>query len=148
MTTAITTQVSERRMADLLCNALEGGSNYWYDIKEFIAPPEITFRTWDRTWAQSVGGEEPNAVKIFRHIDYPMSTGGALVIQSLAEGNEPDEINGNTQWRLDLPAMRRGLQLMAEKYPHHWRDFQTGNDDAATGDVFLQLSLFGEVVYG
>jgi hypothetical protein len=141
MTTAITTQVSERRMADLLCNALEGGSNYWYRIKEFIAPPVIAFHTWETEW------DGPNSVKVFRHIDYPCNEGGALIIEAFSE-NEPDEINGKKEWRLDLPAMHRGLQLMAEKYPHHWGDFQAENGDAITGDVFLQLSLFGEVVYG
>jgi hypothetical protein len=37
---------------------------------------------------------------------------------------------------------------MADKYPRHIADILSENDDATTGDVFLQLCLFGDVVYG
>ena len=49
---------------------------------------------------------------------------------------------------LNLTAMEKGLQVMADKFPHHMADILAENDDATTGDVFLQLCLFGEVVYG
>jgi hypothetical protein len=49
--------------------------------------------------------------------------------------------------RLDMAAIKNGLKVMAEKYPHHWQDFVSENDDAITGDVFLQCCLFGEIVY-
>jgi hypothetical protein len=44
--------------------------------------------------------------------------------------------------------MAKGLQVMAEKYPVHFNNFDSDNFDAETGDVFLQCSLFGEIVYG
>jgi hypothetical protein len=44
--------------------------------------------------------------------------------------------------------MVRGLQLMADKYPNHFADFMQENDDATTSDVFLQLSVFGELIFG
>jgi hypothetical protein len=37
---------------------------------------------------------------------------------------------------------------MVEKYPRHYADFKDGDEDASTGDVFLQCCIFGEVVYG
>lgn len=49
---------------------------------------------------------------------------------------------------LNLAAMHKGLQDMADHHPRHMADFISGNDDATTGDVFLQLCLFGEVIYG
>lgn len=49
---------------------------------------------------------------------------------------------------LNLAAMQKGLQDMADHHPRHMADFIAGNDDATTGDVFLQLCLFGAVVYG
>jgi hypothetical protein len=36
---------------------------------------------------------------------------------------------------------------MTEKYTHHWRDLMAENDDATTADVFLQMSLFGDILY-
>jgi len=119
------------RLADLLCNALEGGSDYWYVIKKYNAPPALDYRY--------------DAAQVFRHIDYPMNAGGSLVFGT----NEGAiERGGPTRWTLDFEAMERGLVLMAEKYPHHFANWLTEADDAETGDVFLQLALFGELVFG
>lgn len=49
---------------------------------------------------------------------------------------------------LDRGHLEQGLRLLAEKHPSHMADILDGNDDATTADVFLQLCLFGEVVYG
>lgn len=118
-------EVSEERIKDLLTNALEGGSNYWYIIKKYNYPPGQT--------KESLGIE-------FEHIEVPFQGGSILMGES--EGDpEYDKV-------LDRAAIDRGLQLMAEKYPKHWADFIVENDDATTGDVFLQLALFGEVVFG
>ena len=32
--------------------------------------------------------------------------------------------------------------------PHHYADAVTESGDAVTGDVFLQLCLFGKVIFG
>jgi hypothetical protein len=44
--------------------------------------------------------------------------------------------------------IEKGLSLMAEAYSKHFSDFIEENDDADTADTFLQLCLFGEVVFG
>lgn len=41
MKTDISIGYSLKRVSDLLCSALEGGSNYWYLIEKFIKPPVI-----------------------------------------------------------------------------------------------------------
>jgi hypothetical protein len=125
----ITTKVLVKNedIESLLCTALEGGSNYWYTITEFHEPPALVYRS-DET-------------EIFRHLDYPMNEGGYLMI-----GDKEDEEREPV--KLDLAALHRGLQLMAEKYPDHFKDVVDENADAITGDVMLQLALFGEVVYG
>lgn len=42
----------------------------------------------------------------------------------------------------------KAINLMFTEYPHHFGDILKENDDAITGDVFLQLCVFGEVIYG
>lgn len=37
---------------------------------------------------------------------------------------------------------------MAEKWPRHFGNFISENEDAETGDVFIQLALLGDIVYG
>jgi len=40
------------------------------------------------------------------------------------------------------------LQRLATELPRHWEDFAQENEDAITGDLFFQLLVFGEIVYG
>ena len=39
-------------------------------------------------------------------------------------------------------------QIMADKFPRHFANILNENDDAETGDVFLQCCLWGDIVYG
>lgn len=120
-------EISLDRIANLLCSAFEGGSNYWYQIDKFIKPTNMTFQT--------------DEDQIFRHLDYPLNEGGALIISDI-EGDE------DKPKRLDMEAIKKGLQIMAEKYPRNMGDFLNDNDDAETGDVFLQCCIFGDAIYG
>ena len=45
------------------------------------------------------------------------------------------------QWAL-------GLRLMAERYSRKFAELVEGSADATTGDVFIQLTAFGELRYG
>ena len=126
-----TAQIPATRVSNLLCSAFEGGSNYWYCIKSFVTPPALEFRF-----------DEDNKT-IFRHLDYPLNDGGALIIVDI-------EDDRGQSYKLDLESIQKGITIMSgdPKYAQHWADFIGENDDATTGDVFLQLCLFGEIVYG
>jgi len=75
-----------------------------------------------------------------QHIQLPFK-GGSITIRSSETDDEPNYI-------LDLNAIEKGLQLMATKFPDHFADFIKEQDDATTGDVFLQCCLFKDVIYG
>jgi len=136
----IATEVSPERIADLLCAGFEGGSygvGYWCRIMEYQDPPPIA----DAYRAN----EYPPDLTILgpRYTDWPL-LGGAVICRRYEE--ETDE-----EWTplvLDGAAIARGLRLMMEKHPRHWAAFLTEQEDAATGDVFIQLCLLGEVEYG
>ena len=51
-------------------------------------------------------------------------------------------------YTLDRAGIEKGLLIMKSVYPRHFGDAIAENDDATTGDVFLQCCLFGEVVFG
>jgi hypothetical protein len=125
MNITITTKVnvSQDRIASLLCTALDtgcGGSWYWIH---------------DYKYTKATGAE-------YWH-DIPLHGGSIEFDVRELEDDEPE-------WHtLDATTIEKGLKLMADTYPdYHWRNFITENDDAETGDVFLQLCLFGEVIYG
>lgn len=145
----VVSEISIERIANLLCSALEGGSNYWYQIVEIIPPAGFNpqdsrtkLEFMSDTELAKMMGREP---KIYSHIDYPCNRGGALIIRDI---EDTDIKQPGAPMRLDLEAMQRGLQLMVDKAPKHWGDFLSENDDATTADVFLQLCLFGDVIYG
>jgi hypothetical protein len=108
-----------RQLSSLLCSAFEGGSN-WYVIDRYEGPVEHLE---------------------FKHTDAPFVEGGAIIVMDEEEGDDKE-------FRVDIEAIKRGLQIMAEKYPRHYANFVDENDDAITGDVFLQCCTFGEVIYG
>lgn len=121
-------EVSEDEIENLIVSALEGGSNYWYQIVRQREPRKFLFRS--------------DAKKIFSHIDYPMNPGGSLTIRS----TEEPERAART---LSLTTIKRGVKALAasKEYRHHFTDILKEDTDQTTGDVFLQFCLYGEVLY-
>jgi len=128
--------ISEERIKGLLCNAFEGGSNYWYMIEEYRFPPDIKYEDFKE------GGkfQDPN--------DYwhpaqliPLVKGCKVIICDTDSSKERTYI-------LEREGIQSGLQIMAQKYPQHFKAVLDETDDATTGDVFLQCCLFGEAIYG
>lgn len=128
VTVSVELEIKLTDIQDLLCSALEGGSNYWYVIDEFVKPTTMQVRT------------DPK--KVFRHLDYPVNPGGALIIMDKEDDDE------KKRYRLDLESIEKGLKTWAEKYPKSFARFRDEDYDANDGDLFLQCCLFGEAVYG
>ena len=47
---------------------------------------------------------------------------------------------------LDIEAIQKGLQIMADKYPRQWRN-KNGIEECDI-DIFAQCVVYGEVIYG
>ena len=118
-------KITVERIKDLLCNAIEGGSGYW-------------IKTLDR-----MGGIDCEQAR-YRQ-DVPFVEGGWL---ELVELNEEWQNATAFKYRIDLEVIKTGLTIFAAKYPRHFADFIAENDDADTGDIFLQCCCFGEAIYG
>lgn len=115
-------EVPDEMISNLLCSAFEGGSNYWL-----------------RSTKCEMNGDPVRADRT----TLPLENGG-VVICTL-----DDEIvaGGGTVFRLDRKSIERGILAMREKASKHFGDALAENDDATTGDTFLQMALFGEVVF-
>ena len=124
-----TIEVPVQKVQDNLCSAFEGGSNYWYTITEFVKPTSMPHRS-----------DEEGKV-VYKHLDYPVNPGGALMI---GDAEDP----ARKPVRLDVAAIQKGLDVMAEKFPRHFSNMMDENGDAITGDVLLQCCVFGDVIYG
>ncbi len=121
----VTTEIDNDKVAGLLCTAFEGGASYWAEVLDKKAPRrKPTFRgDWNEYTTYS----------------YPLGTGGRVRIKDRESGKI---------YTLNRASILKGLQLMAEKAPNHFGDFVNENDDADTGDVFLQYALLGDLIYG
>lgn len=115
-------EITDQMVADLVTTAFEGGSNYWIERVDYGFVPTVEL--------ESPKYADP---AFYQH-------GGELLIVD----NDERKV-----WTLTRSAVAKGLQLMAEFKPRrHWQAVLDDNGDAETADVFLQLCLFGEVVFG
>lgn len=79
--------------------------------------------------------------------------GKGVVVCDLYD-DDAEDFDGNGKFpesakhRITMDNVRKGLELMQEQYPRHYADLVEENDDAITGDVWLQLAVFGDIIYG
>lgn len=115
----VKTTVSKKRVAALL----ECWSSY--------------YSTW-ATALQSAPAPKPGLYGDLCFLARHALSGGAVSIQ------DPE---GATHL-FDRAAVEKGLNLMPTVAPHQWGAFLNEREDAETADQFLQLCLFGKIVYG
>jgi hypothetical protein len=119
--TNLTTQESQI-ILDLLVAAFEGGSNYWYmintDIKQYQTSGKFT-----EEWLKEM-----------------LAANGELEISDIETDEKLGVVNAET--------LQRAWKLMREEHPEHFHNAVNENWDAETADVFLQLAVIGELVFG
>jgi len=124
-----TIALTSDQRSNLLCSAIEGGSNYWYwlsskamKVINEVKPSDGKTPLVDRMWAAIEAGK---SIPIHDLEDTKVQLG-----------------------EISLVSIERGEQTMIEKHIQHFADVLKENDDAATGDVWFQLAVMNEVVYG
>lgn len=115
-----TVVLSPKDIADLIVTAFEGGSNYWIDSVPLHEGPETTETPW---------------------YSDPAFYDGPFRIEILEQDEETPKI-------LDPERIQIGLDLLGSQHAMTLGAILDENYDADDADVFLQLCLLGEVVYG
>ena len=136
VTVKVPTDIPEQRVRDLLCSALEGGSNYWYSGADHHLRDGLEYKDFQE------GGSQTLDDYFHPYELIPFVEGCHLTVKVDMGGDEMET------HKIDRDAMKRGIRLMAEEQPRHFQNFINEDDDAETADVFLQLALFGELVFG
>jgi hypothetical protein len=116
--------ITPQQICDQIITAFEGGSNYWL-ISADMAPnspqPDALESPWYATEA------------LFALPDW------AIDIKADDDAKT---------YRLDRDAVTKAVTLMAQSQSEHLGNLLADCGDAETADVFLQMALFGEIVYG
>ena len=110
--------------------------NYWPDIRTYKTDTEAGLfndcECCEDKWAKAL-----------------MHGKGVVVYDCYAlDEAETNEERTEATHKITLDNVKKGLELMRDQYPRHYADLMEENDDAITGDVFLQLAVFGELIYG
>jgi len=124
----ITLDIPSKRLADLMVSAFEGATTYWAQAahpsmplgKEYESPWYSDPKFWEGSFSVDVRFDDP----------------------AKPEGN------GKGRKTIGPDDVKKGFELMATKYGHHFGEFMRENEDAETADVFLQCVVLGDLVYG
>ena len=132
MSVSVSVNVPTSTIRDLLIGAIEGGSNYWGAFRE-----------------------DPNFIKSITESDkdaYVESEGGEYYARYDIENPNyclrVSDSEGGTTYNVTLENFIKGLGVMSNRYPRHFKDVITEDHDAETSDVFIQCAVFGEIVFG
>jgi hypothetical protein len=120
MTIQVDKKISFDNLNDLITTGIESGFYNW------LAPTV--------KWNEKLWGDLKNSIEE-----------GKLVLTNRNVIEDNEELIIKTITMADI---KIALQLMADKYPTHFNDFIDETYDATTGDVFIQLLLLGDIVYG
>ena len=112
------------KIENMLVTAIEGGSNYWYLIKE-------TYMVIDEA-GKSL------AERIFKTV---LETGNKIPVYDY---ESPDDCLGY----ISFESIVKANELMKKNHPEHFEDMLTENYDAETADVWFQLVVMGEKEWG
>lgn len=127
-------------VCNLLCAAFEGGSNYWYYITDYREPSDpsmIPTSPGVIDWAD------------YSHIACPWGDGAVIIVDKEEYFGNDRSTKGIETYELTEEKIVKGITLFAEKFKKRWARIALEEDyDADDGDLFLQMCLFGEVVYG
>jgi len=113
---------SLKNIENLLISSLEGGSNYWYTIVDHNMSDFAGYNP--KPYLSTLSTKE----------------NGFILIQD-------KENQLKIPFRVDLKSLNEGFGIFKEKYVDHYQDAINENDDAITGDIFLQCVVFGKVIF-
>ena len=125
MTIRVPRAITYDDLAGLLQLAFEGGSNHFIDTLDLDYEPE----------------EKGDETKYGFWADFPQYMVNAPDYRLKVGFDGEEKI-------LDLPTLKKGMEVMAQKFPDALDRWFDDMADAEEGDVFLQCCLLGDVIYG
>lgn len=132
-----TIDIKAEQLVYLLVAAFEGGINYWARIKryDYGGKPKSDFEKEGGEYFFPIIDNSSNPMPAYAVL--PLVGGGCAVV--LEDADKP--YGESPEWNLNRGSVINGLKLMSHRFPKHFADFIAGNEDAQTGDVFIQCCV-------
>lgn len=132
--------ISERDIKIALSSARVGMS-YWSKSPDYWVRDDLSISDF------LPGGKMQDPHDLWHWTELvPLQEGCALVLE-LREETRCWDGQVRDRVELDLAALRRGAQTMADKYPERFTELFDHGGDWVSADLFVQCCLFGELVY-
>ena len=148
---ALNRNLTKDDIIDLFVTALEGGSNYWYYLD---LPKDI--KSYGQSISEAVGNYilQGGEIKVYDVEEYREIKRNLADGEYTIQGDVIDEKSLNEDLEsaklgvISMDKILEAITLIKKDYPEVWENILLENDDAGDADVFLQLCVMGDVVYG
>jgi hypothetical protein len=148
---ALNRNLTKEDIIDLFVTSLEGGSNYWY----YMDLPD-NIKSYGQYISEAVGEYILQGGKIYFYdnelrseVMYNLKKGEYNIEGDIIDQKRFDEdIEETYLGYVDMDKILDAISLIKKEYPNIWENILLEQSDAGDADVFLQLSVMGEVVFG
>ena len=148
---ALNRSLEKQDIIDLFVTALEGGSNYWY----YMDLPD-NIKSYGQSISEAVGEFILQGGKIYFYdnelrseVMYNLKRGEYTIEGDIIDQKRFNEdIDETYLGFVTMDRILEAITIIKKEYPNIWENILLEQEDAGDADVFLQLCVMGEVVFG
>lgn len=148
---ALNRKLTKEDIIDLFVTALEGGSNYWY----YMDLPD-NIESYGQSISEAVGEYILQGNKVYFYDDELRSdvirglNRGEYTIQGdvIDQKRFDEDIDETFLGYVDMDKILDSISVIKTEYREIWENILLEQADAGDADVFLQLCVMGEIVFG
>jgi hypothetical protein len=148
---ALNRNLTKEDIINLFVTALEGGSNYWY----YMDLPD-NIKSYGQSISEAVGEYILQGGKVYFYDNELRSeiirdyNRGEYTIEGdiIDQKRFNEDIDETYLGFVTMDRILDSITIIKKEYPHVWENILLEQEDAGDADVFLQLCVMGEVVFG
>ena len=133
---ALNRKLTKEDIIDLFVTALEGGSNYWY----YMDLPD-NIKSYGQSISEAVGEYILQGNKVYFYVH-------ELRSDVIDQKRFDEDIDETYLGSVDMDKILDSISVIKTEYPEIWENILLEQADAGDADVFLQLCVMGEIVFG
>jgi len=126
----VKTEIASTHIEDIIVTALEGGSNYWYQLGKM--PTDLPSKG------------QPLAIRITEYV----MKGGVIPIYDYEESDGEDEGEWTKLGDISRKSISNGITKCMQNKGRAIGNIMSGRYDANDADIVFQYIVMGEIVFG